>query len=913
MAEKKDPFQQFFSELVGDDDEKTLRIFERKASDNVYYTLHGDDALWCADEFFKTREILKGENEFQTCTIRPQRLCTILRHVLLEKKTDYVKVEFWQKPESDVRGGTFKLTKKATPGNHSMFEEFLEGGDMSQSTSVMALKIASGENNQQVIGVAFVDVSLRTMEVAEFLDTERFVNFESVIVQKGASECIFAFDRVATTPDEQKRIRDILTQNGVKMTERKSGDFKAADVQQDLNRLVGSIEHHLPKLEKKAAMGALASLIKYLELLRDASGHGHFKLKSFDLAQFMKLDKSAVDALNLFPTAQDSDKNMSLYGLLNKCRTSAGSRLLSQWIKQPLLEEPTLTRRQNYVELFMEAATVRTALMEDHLRRVPDLDRMAKKFQKGKASLQTVVDFYKFSVCLPGLVNTLKGYTGRHVEMLQTDVISKLETSVTDLSPFESMVEQTIDLDAVNEHEYLINPAFDKRLEDLKVQRDRLNKAIQEHLEESARSLDLDLAKVKLSSAPLLGEHFRISRKDEKVLRGNSKFMTLDTRKDGVRFTTIKMKKYSKESAELKQQYEEVQKEIVGKCLEVVVTYTLVMEQLNEVLSELDVLVAFAHVATNSTNEYVRPKLLARGSGRIELLNSRHPCLEVLDHCTFIANDAVLIRDVSNVQVITGPNMGGKSTYIRQIGVIVLMAQIGSFVPCSSAEITLVDCILARVGAGDSQLKGVSTFMKEMLEASHILKSATGDSLIIIDELGRGTSTYDGFGLAWAIAEHIAKELHSFALFATHFHELTALAQSTPCVVNRHVTAQATANSITMLYKVNDGPCDRSFGIHVAELANFPPEVVQAAKRKAVDLENFGSAAGLELLAGGDGVKRARVSQDMEASDDAVGQFLKRFAAIPMDALSDADLQAQLGELRQMVEQSPELRSLLPE
>lgn len=899
--------------MVGDNDEKTLRIFERQASDNTYFTLHGEDATWCADEFFKTRDVLKlsgPDDEFATCTIRPQRLCTILRHVLLEKKSDFVQVELWQKSDGEERGGAFKLSRKATPGNHSMFEEFLEGGDMSQSASVMSLKIAIGDSTEKVIGVAFVDVSLRTMEVAEFLDNERFVNLESVLVQKGASECILAFDKSVTTPDEQKRIRDILTQNGVKVTERKTADFKSADVQQDLNRLVGSVEHHLAKLEKKIAMAALASLIKYLELLRDASGHGRFKLKSFDLAQFMKLDKSAVDALNLFATAHDSDKNMSLFGLLNKCRTAAGSRLLTQWIKQPLLDQDIITRRLNYVELFIGAAAIRTTLMEDHLRRIPDLDRMAKKFQKGNGNLQTVVDFYKFSVCLPALVNTLKSCLGKHAEMLHTDVISKLETAIADLSPFESMVEQTIDLDAVNEHEYLINPAFDKRLEDLKLQRDRLAKAVQEHLEESARSLDLEVSKVKLSSAPGLGEHFRISRKDEKVLRGNSKFTTLDTRKDGVRFTSIKMKKFSRESAEFKQQYEEVQKEIVGKCLEVVVTYTLVMEQLNEVLSELDVLVAFAHVSSNSASEYVRPEILPIGTGRLELLNSRHPCLEVLDHCTFIANDVVLVRDVSNVQVITGPNMGGKSTYIRQIGVIVLMAQIGCYVPCSSAQITLVDCILARVGAGDSQLKGVSTFMKEMLEASHILKSATANSLIIIDELGRGTSTYDGFGLAWAIAEHIAKDLHSFALFATHFHELTALAQSTPCVVNRHVTAQATANSITMLYKVNDGPCDRSFGIHVAELANFPPEVVQAAKQKAVDLENFGSATGMELLANESSGKRSRSGAD-NVSEDAVERFLKRFAEIPMDTLTDEELHNRLLELKQTAELDPELSSLL--
>ena len=341
-----------------------------------------------------------------------------------------------------------------------------------------------------------------------------------------------------------------------------------------------------------------------------------------------------------------------------------------------------------------------------------------------------------------------------------------------------------------------------------------------------------------------------------------------------------------------------------SKLTRPIASYCPVIEKLAAVLAHLDVIVSFAHVAVHAPTAYIRPKMNPRGEGDTILKEARHPCMEMQDDIQFITNDITLSRTESSFLIITGPNMGGKSTYIRQIGVIALLAQIGSFVPCSSATLTIFDSILARVGASDSTLKGVSTFMAEMLETANILKSATADSLIIIDELGRGTSTYDGFGLAWAISEHIVKEIGAFAAFATHFHELTALADSYPSVKNLHVVAHiaddnAAKREVTLLYKVEPGICDQSFGIHVAELVRFPPKVVNMAKRKADELEDFSIKHDENAL------KLSR--QDVDEGSKALKEVLKKWRdECHGKGLSESEM---VGKMRNLVQADGTLMS----
>mmetsp|Transcript_12946 Transcript_12946/g.26245 ORF Transcript_12946/g.26245 Transcript_12946/m.26245 type:complete len:389 (-) Transcript_12946:610-1776(-) len=320
----------------------------------------------------------------------------------------------------------------------------------------------------------------------------------------------------------------------------------------------------------------------------------------------------------------------------------------------------------------------------------------------------------------------------------------------------------------------------------------------------------------------------------------------MDTRKDGVRFTTSELRRLSQEYVNIIHDYDSKQSELKMKTLEVVASYLPVVEEISQRISQLDVLCSFATVAAEAPNPYSKPELSDPATG-IRIESGRHPMVEEnLDGKSFIANDVELERPDGPggaLAIITGPNMGGKSTYIRMVGVITLMAHCGCWVPATRARISICDRLQARIGAGDNQLKGVSTFMAEMLETSTILRSATRNSLVIIDELGRGTSTYDGYGLAKAIAEHISSRIRCASLFATHFHELTTLATSTVpigVVRNFHVTAaNDPTGRIVFLYEVRSGACDQSFGIHVAEMMGFPSDVVENAKRKAAELEGF--------------------------------------------------------------------------
>ncbi|GAY58073.1 hypothetical protein CUMW_184290 [Citrus unshiu] len=900
-------FLSFYKTLPNDT--RAVRFFDRRD----YYTAHGENATFIAKTYYHTttalRQLGTGSDALSSVSVSKNMFETIARDLLLER-TDHT-LELYE-----GSGSNWRLVKSGTPGNLGSYEDVLFANNEMQDTPVIVALFPNFRENGCTIGLGYVDLTKRVLGLAEFLDDSHFTNVESALVALGCKECLLPMEAVKSS--ECKTLRDALTRCGVMLTERKKTEFKTRDLVQDLDRLVrGSVEPVRDLVSGfEIAPGALGALLSYAELLSDESNYGNYYIRKYSLDSYMRLDSAAMRALNVLESKTDANKNFSLFGLMNRtCTAGMGKRLLHMWLKQPLLDVNEINARLDIVQAFVDDTALRQDLRQ-HLKRISDIERLMHNLEKRRAGLQQIVKLYQSSIRLPYIRSALQQYEGQFSSLIKERYLDPLESLTDDdhLNKFIALVETSVDLDQLENGEYMISSSYDTGLSALKNEQDSLERQIHCLHKQTASDLDLPVDKaLKLDKGTQFGHVFRITKKEEPKIRKKltTQFIVLETRKDGVKFTNTKLKKLGDQYQKVLEEYKNCQKELVNRVIQTAVTFSEVFKSLATMLSELDVLLSFADLASSCPTPYTRPDINPPDVGDIILEGSRHPCVEAQDWVNFIPNDCKLIRGKSWFQIITGPNMGGKSTFIRQVGVNILMAQVGSFVPCDRASISVRDCIFARVGAGDCQLRGVSTFMQEMLETASILKGATDRSLIIIDELGRGTSTYDGFGLAWAICEHLVEEIRAPTLFATHFHELTALAHENANefntkqmvgVANYHVSAHidSTSRKLTMLYKVEPGACDQSFGIHVAEFANFPESVVTLAREKAAELEDFTPSAVISDDAKIEvGSKRKRISDpnDMSRGAARAHQFLKEFSDMPLETM---DLKEALERVKRM-------------
>lgn len=716
---------------------------------------------------------------------------------------------------------------------------------------------------------------------------------------------------------DSKKLHALLRAHEIAVVYIKKQAFKpdASANEANLQRLLGaaSLAEFKSALDLPVAVGALAGLIDALGVMGDTEHFGCYTLAEGSLSSAMQLDSAAIWSLNLLPdpkTAKSSGSSSNQIGssvlnILNRGKTPMGRRLLERWIRQPLVSVSDISQRQDIVQIFVNAASLRMELLDECMRALPDLEKLAVVLENKKnAKISDLVSVYDAAKdAIPRILTLVRDYksdggddseTEKQSRSLRERYAKPLANVVRDLEGFVELVEEVVDLNS--RPTLIVNAKHDAELQELRHEWDEVLAGIDAEHERARRDIGGD---IKCEKDKVRGFAFRVTNKKEEARLSKMHDVHIcQVLVSGVQFTTSGLKSLATDYRRVRAEYDARQSHLLRSAIDVASTYVPVLEAATAALAELDVLLGFAHAACHAGNSYCRPTLEENGD-QIVLTGARHPCVEMQDNVDFIPNDYAMARDASRFVVVTGPNMGGKSTYIRQLGALAVMAQIGSFVPAEVARLPVFDKLLVRVGAGDLQQRGVSTFMMEMLEAAAILHKATARSLVIIDELGRGTSTYDGFGLAWAISEYLLTKVRAMCVFATHFHELTALAADAGSgCVNKHVTAVATAREITMVYQVRDGPCMESFGVHVAAMAGFPEPVLAAARRKSAELErlvdaNAGSSGGSDSGGSDSGGARPAKRQRTDAGDS----FLRALAALPLGELAADDAVAAVRSL----------------
>ena len=533
----------------------------------------------------------------------------------------------------------------------------------------------------------------------------------------------------------------------------------------------------------------------------------------------MGLDGFTVRNLEVFQSLATQGTHGTLIDILDKTVTAGGGRLLKQWLNRPITYLKQLNRRLDIVESFQK----KNRTLEDTqncLKNISDIERILGRVNNGKITPKEINGLHYSLVQIPELISVLKNSNDTHLKTFIQNFV--------DTDGIKDRIAETLNPDAPSQvkHGNVVLDGIDPELDELR----KLSIGGKEwiaNLQKSERERT-GIPSLKIGYNKVFGYYLEITRvHSEKV---PEEYIRKQTLVNAERYITPELKEYEEKILSAEEKIESIESRIFHELCQYILSLAGVLQENAAVLSRLDVLSNFAWVSIS--NKYTRP--IFTKAGTIKIKAGRHPVVEQLLPATerFIPNDLSMNTEKSQIHLITGPNMAGKSTYLRQVGLIVLMAQIGCFVPAESAEIGIVDKLFTRVGASDNLAGGESTFLVEMNEAANILNNATEKSLILLDEIGRGTATYDGLSLAWAITEylHQKKEVAARTLFATHYHELTDLENTLERLENHHIAVKEFGDKIVFLRQIMPGPGDKSYGIYVAQMAGLPNQVISRAK-----------------------------------------------------------------------------------
>lgn len=701
--------------------------------------------------------------------------------------------------------------------------------DSTKSDSANNFLVAIDCDEQQ-FGLSYMDVSTGEFWVTELSD---FGLVRSEIMNLKARELVVGYD---LTEDE----RTIFT--------KQMNLLLSSETEQYASPLIPS---QLTPLEKKVA----EKLLQYVHVTQKRELSHLQPVRHYEIKDHLQMSYSTKVSLDLLENTRTGKKHGSLYWLLDDTKTAMGMRMLRSWIDKPLINKEAILERQAIVQVFLEHFFERTDLTES-LKGVYDIERLASRVSFGKANPKDLLQLGQTLAQVPVIKAILESF--------QEPALDSLVNQLDTLPELEELIRCAIDPEAqaVITEGNIIRTGFDEQLDNYrKVLREGTGWIAEIEAKEREAS---GIHNLKIDYNRKDGYYFHVTNSNLSLVPEH--FFRKATLKNSERFGTAELAKIEGELLEARERSADLEYDIFMRVRTQVEHYIKRLQALAKTIATIDVLQSFAVVA--ETNHYVRPSF--NDNNEIAIVDGRHAVVEkVMGSQEYIPNSIHFDKETS-IQLITGPNMSGKSTYMRQLALTVIMAQMGAYVAAKSANIPVFDAIFTRIGAADDLISGQSTFMVEMTEANHALKRASKHSLILFDELGRGTATYDGMALAQAIIEYIYHHVQAKTMFATHYHELTSLSKELTNLVNVHVATLEKDGEVTFLHQIAEGPADKSYGIHVAKIAGLPEELLERADVILEELETNASEPPLSPTTEDN-------QKEKPATDTSVGEQLSLF------------------------------------
>ncbi|MBM4025909.1 MAG: DNA mismatch repair protein MutS [Planctomycetes bacterium] len=682
--------------------------------------------------------------------------------------------------------------------------------------------------------LSWVDISTGHFFVQRVLEKDLL----SELQRLAPAECLLADRRGELFEVETRRLaNDIGRLTRSIITERPSWYFDPYQARQRLLKHFGTatLEGFGLGDGDQDLIPPAGAVLEYLsETQKTTLGHIQ-SLRKISRRDFMQIDPVSLRSLEILQTIRAESRRGSLLACLDETLTGMGGRMFRNWLCLPLCDVPAIELRQDAVQELKENLQTLTAIRE-LLSNIADTERIAARISTFRASPRDLLGLVRTLRQVPRLRELLGG--------LQANLNTRLAQQCDSMDELAALLESAVEPDCPTHLRDggVIRNGFSPELDRLRsISKDGQSWLRNYQKQEAQRT---GIANLKVGFNKVFGYYIEITNAAADKVPAD--YIRKQTVKNAERYITERLKEYESEVLTAEERALELELRLFEDLRAQAAQYIPRLQQLAETVAQCDCLACLAYIA--GRRNYQRPKVT--GDGRLVIREGRHPVLAEMLGAEFVPNDVELGDGVGDIAVITGPNMSGKSTYIRQIALLTLMAQAGSFIPAREAEIGLVDRIFTRVGASDELVRGQSTFMVEMTETANIVNNATVRSLVILDEVGRGTSTYDGLALAWAITEHLATRLKCRTLFATHYHELTELAELFGNIRNCNVAVREWMDEVVFLHRILPGGTDKSYGIHVAKLAGLPKPILARSKEILEELESvFAKEAKAERLA----------------------------------------------------------------